>query len=127
MPPAEPGAPRRSILVIIALSRNVILTALPIRYIWARHQRCEHLIDARIRTHITDSTATRTNRHTLGMDVICLTLAIPVGLRGTALVGLEVAQRPHSIHYTIISHNPTTRTPPLETLESPSLDGTLRV
>ena len=50
---------------------------------------------------------------------ICLTLAIPVGLRGTALVGLEVAQWPHGIHYTIISHNPTTRTPPLGTLESP--------
>ena len=30
-----------------------------------------------------------------------------------ALVGLEVAQRPHGVHYTIISHNPTTRTPPL--------------
>ena len=30
-----------------------------------------------------------------------------------ALVGLEVAQRPHSVHYTIISRNPTTRTPPL--------------
>ena len=30
-----------------------------------------------------------------------------------ALVGLEVAQRPHSVLYTIISHNPTTRTPPL--------------
>ena len=28
-----------------------------------------------------------------------------------ALVGLEVAQRPHSVHYTIISHNHTT-TPP---------------
>ena len=32
-----------------------------------------------------------------------------------ALVGLEVAQRPHSVHYTIISRNPTTRTPPLLT------------
>ena len=30
-----------------------------------------------------------------------------------ALVGLEVAQRPHGVHYTIISHNPTTRPPPL--------------
>ena len=30
-----------------------------------------------------------------------------------ALVGLEVAQRPHGVHHTIISHNPTTRTPPL--------------
>ena len=30
-----------------------------------------------------------------------------------ALVGLEVAQRPHGVHYTIISRNPTTRTPPL--------------
>ena len=27
-----------------------------------------------------------------------------------ALVGLEVAQRPHDVHYTITSHNPTTRT-----------------
>ena len=27
-----------------------------------------------------------------------------------ALVGLEVAQRPHGVHYTIISRNPTTRT-----------------
>ena len=30
-----------------------------------------------------------------------------------ALVGREVAQRPHGVHYTIISRNPTTRTPPL--------------
>ena len=30
-----------------------------------------------------------------------------------ALVGLEVAQRSHSVHYTIISRNHTTRTPPL--------------
>ena len=30
-----------------------------------------------------------------------------------ALVGLEVAQRPHDVHYTTTSHNPTTQTPPL--------------
>ena len=30
-----------------------------------------------------------------------------------ALVGLEVAQRPHDVHYTITSQNHTTQTPPL--------------
>ena len=38
-----------------------------------------------------------------------------------ALVGLEVAQRPHGVHYTIISRNPTTRTPPLQLLTPEAL------
>ena len=80
--------------------------ALPIRYIWARHQRCEHLVDARIRTLITDSPATRTNRHTLGMDVICLTLAIPemLGRREPVYILEDVILVPvfhvfHNVHH----------------------------
>ena len=43
-----------------------------------------------------------------------------------ALVGLEVAQRPHSVHYTIISRNPTTRTPPLGSDPRKPLESLLR-